>query len=383
MDTPGNGHRHSGANHMRLATAFKFAFSSVTAGLALAFVVLALRPEWIPHLAGGPATPGGDVVSYARAVTLATPAVVNVHTAKAVTALPSPLLNDPFFKRYFSDSPPASPPRIARSRGSGVIMSPEGFVITNHHLIRGADEIRVMLQDGREASATLFGADPDTDLAVLKIALGRLPAITVNEARRPRVGDVALAIGNPFGVGQTVTMGIVSATGRDRIGLNTFEDFIQTDAAINPGNSGGALINPYGELIGINTAVYADVNGSQGIGFAIPATLASRVMQEIVDHGYVVRGWLGIEVQAFSGADADRPLEVTVVNVLPDTPARAADLRAGDILIRVDDTPVIDPRSALNAIARVRPGDAVTLGILRGGAPRDLEITVAQRPPEG
>jgi serine protease DegS len=371
---------------MRLATAFKFAFSSVTAGLALAFVVLAFRPEWIPRLAAGPGAPGGgraDVVSYARAVTLATPAVVNVHTAKAVTALPSPLQNDPFFKRYFADTVPASPARIARSRGSGVIMSPEGYVITNHHLIRGADEIRVMLQDGREASATLFGADPDTDLAVLKIALADLPAIAINEARQPRVGDVALAIGNPFGVGQTVTMGIVSATGRNRIGLNTFEDFIQTDAAINPGNSGGALINPYGELIGINTAVYADADGSQGIGFAIPAPLANRVMQEIVDHGYVVRGWLGIEVQAFAGADADRPLEVTVVGVLADTPAEAAGLRAGDVLTRVDDTPVVDPRSALNAIARVRPGDPVTLGILRGGTPRNLEITVAQRPPEG
>ena len=370
---------------MRLTTAFKFALQSVTAGLALAFVVLALKPEWIPRLAGDAPErrPGGDPVSYARAVERANPAVVNIHTAKAVTSLPSPLLNDPFFKRYFADTLPAPPARMARSRGSGVIMSADGYVITNHHLIRGADEIRVMLQDGREASATVFGADPDTDLAVLKIELEDLPSITVNEAREPRVGDVVLAIGNPFGVGQTVTIGIVSATGRNHIGLNTFEDFIQTDAAINPGNSGGALINPYGELIGINTAVYADAGGSQGIGFAIPAPLASRVMQEIIEHGYVVRGWLGIEVQAFSGTDDERPTEVTVVNVLPDTPAERAGLRAGDVLTRVGETPVADPRSALNAIAEVRPGTRITLGILRGGEPRDLDITVAQRPAEG
>ncbi len=371
---------------MRSVTMFKFALQSVTAGLALAFVVLILKPEWIPN-------PGGDnassrarqdaVISYARAVAIATPAVVNIHTAKAVTSLPSPLLNDPFFKRYFADTLPASPRQIARSRGSGVIMSPEGYVVTNHHLIRGADEIRIMLQDGREASATVFGTDPDTDLAVLKVELGGLPAIAINEARQPRVGDVVLAIGNPFGVGKTVTMGIVSATGRSHIGLNTFEDFIQTDAAINPGNSGGALINPYGELIGINTAVYSDSGGSHGIGFAIPARLAYRVMQEIVDHGYVVRGWLGIEVQAFAEAQAGGPTAVTVVNVLAKTPAERAGLRAGDVLTRVDGTPVADAQGALNAIARVKPGNQVSLSILRSGEAREVVVTVAQRPPEG
>ncbi len=371
---------------MRLVTMFKFALQSVTAGLALAFVVLALKPEWIPDMAGTTSVARGkqdDVVSYSRAVAIATPAVVNIYTAKAVTGLPSPLLNDPFFKRYFADTLPAMPTQISRSRGSGVIMSPEGYVVTNHHLIRGADEIRVMLQDGREASATVFGADPDTDLAVLKIELGNLPAITINGARQPRVGDVVLAIGNPFGVGKTVTMGIVSATGRNRIGLNTFEDFIQTDAAINPGNSGGALINPYGELIGINTAIYSDSGLAQGIGFAIPATLVHRVMQEIIDRGYVVRGWLGIEVQAFAQTDADRPAAVTVVKVLPKTPAERAGLQAGDVLTRVDDTPVADPQSALNAIARVKPGNQVSLGIVRNGEPREVVITVAQRPQEG
>ena len=377
---------HSGANHMRLVTMFKFALQSVSAGLALAFVILVLKPEWLPDMAGATSVARGkqdDVVSYSRAVAIATPAVVNIYTAKAVTGLPSPLLNDPFFKRYFADTLPAMPTQISRSRGSGVIMSPEGYVVTNHHLIRGADEIRVMLQDGREASATVFGADPDTDLAVLKIELGNLPAITINGARQPRVGDVVLAIGNPFGVGKTVTMGIVSATGRNRIGLNTFEDFIQTDAAINPGNSGGALINPYGELVGINTAIYSDSGGSQGIGFAIPATLAKRVMQEIVERGYVVRGWLGIEVQAFADSDAGGRTAVTVVKVLPKTPAERAGLQTGDLLTRVDDTAVADPQGALNAIARVKPGDQVSLGIVRAGKPREVVITVAQRPQEG
>jgi serine protease DegS len=370
---------------MRLATVFKFALQSVTAGLALAFVILILKPEWIPDIARGTATPQSrpdDVVSYARAVAIATPAVVNVHTAKAVSSLPSPLMNDPFFKRYFADTLPATATQVARSRGSGVIMSSEGYVVTNHHLIRGADEIRVMLQDGREASARVFGTDPDTDLAVLEIDLKGLPAIAINEDREPRVGDVVLAIGNPFGVGTTVTMGIVSATGRSRIGLNNFEDFIQTDAAIHPGNSGGALINPFGELIGINTAVYSDAGGSHGIGFAIPSTLAHRVMQEIVDHGYVVRGWLGIEVQAFSGAEAGRPTSVTVVKVLPNTPAESAGLLAGDVLTRVDGTPVDDPQSALNAIARVKPGDQIALSIERNAEPREITIAVAQRPSE-
>ena len=367
---------------MRLVTVFKFALHSVTAGLALAFIVLLFKPEWIPQIDRVTALGAGgedEVVSYARAVAIATPAVVNVHTAKAVTSLPSPLLNDPFFKRYFAGRRPP-PAQVARSRGSGVIMSADGYIVTNHHLIRGADEIRVMLQDGREASATVFGADPDTDLAVLKIDLPDLPAIAINESRAPRVGDVVLAIGNPFGVGKTVTMGIVSATGRTRIGLNTFEDFIQTDAAINPGNSGGALINPFGELIGINTAVYSDSSGSQGIGFAIPATLAHRVMQEIVDHGYVVRGWLGIEVQAFAGPENERPTAVTVVNVLPQTPAESAGLRAGDVLKKIDGVAVDDPQSALNAIARIKPGDQVSLAIERGGEPYELTITVAQRP---
>ena len=375
---------------MRIYRALKFILRSVTVGLAAAFVILLLKPDLLPRAVSEPnATPaavsGGssDTASYARAVAVAAPAVVNVHTASVVTRQPSPLLNDPFFKRYFGDTLPAPPAQIARSRGSGVIMSDAGHIVTNHHLIRGADEIRVMLQDGREASAIVFGADPDTDLAVLKVDLEVLPTIAINESRQPRVGDVVLAIGNPFGVGQTVTMGIVSATGRSRIGLNTFEDFIQTDAAINPGNSGGALVNPFGELIGINTAIYSDSGGSQGIGFAIPAMLARRVMQEIIDHGYVVRGFLGIEVQALIGPLAlGRQPSVVIVNVLAGTPAAHADLRPGDLLTRVDGVHVVDPQGALNAIARVRPGSEVALSILRDGELHEVPITAAQRPLE-
>ena len=361
----------------------KFVLHSVTAGLALAFVILVMKPEWIPagrDLYDSARDDAAGGISYARAVTAATPAVVNVYTTGSDGGVQAPLLEDPFFSRYFSDSDQGPGARDTPRRGSGVIMSAEGYVVTNHHLIRDADTIRVLLQDGREAGAVVFGTDPDTDLAVLKVDLENLPTIAINAERRPRVGDVVLAIGNPFGVGQTVTMGIVSATGRSRIGLNTFEDFIQTDAAINPGNSGGALVNPYGELVGINTAIYSDTGGSQGIGFAIPAALASRVMEEIVDHGYVTRGWLGIEVQDFPAPGGDSAGAVAVVDVLEDTPASRARLRAGDVLTRIDEMPVYDAYGALNVIAQIVPGTEVTLGILRDGAPLDVAVVVAQRP---
>lgn len=368
---------------MRLKTLLKFVLHSVTAGLALAFIILFLKPEWIPAGRTPHDTAREEAVngiSYARAVSAATPAVVNVYSAPATGAAGATLLDDPVYERYFSDSAQGGERREGPRRGSGVIMSAEGYVVTNHHLIRDADTIRVLLQDGREADAIIFGTDPDTDLAVLKVELEDLPTIATNTDRQPQVGDVVLAIGNPYGVGQTVTMGIVSATGRSRIGLNTFEDFIQTDAAINPGNSGGALVNPFGELVGINTAIYSDTGGSQGIGFAIPAALASRVMEDIVDRGYVVRGWLGIEVQDFPAAGGGMPAAVTVVEVLAATPASRANLRAGDVLTRIDDSPVYDAHSALNLIAQIEPGTEVSLGIVRDGAPLEVPVTVAQRP---
>ncbi|MGB2130362.1 MAG: trypsin-like peptidase domain-containing protein, partial [Marinobacterium sp.] len=243
--------------------------------------------------------PTQGVVSYADAVDRAAPAVVNIYTRTLVRQPANPLLNDPFFRNFFNSGQLPQQERIESSLGSGVILSPQGYVVTNNHVISGADSIIVALRDGREAVAEVVGVDPDTDLAVLKIKLEDLPSITF-ASDALRIGNVALAIGNPFGVGQTVTMGIISATGRNRLGLSTYEDFIQTDAAINPGNSGGALVDAYGNLVGINTAIFSKSGGSQGIGFAIPSGLAQQVMQDLITHGRVIRGWLGIEIQALT-----------------------------------------------------------------------------------
>jgi len=235
-------------------------------------------------------------VTYADAVVIAAPAVVNLYTTKVINKPAHPLFEDPQFRRFFGDNSPKQR-RMESSLGSGVIMSPEGYILTNNHVTTGADQIVVALRDGRETLARVVGSDPETDLAVLKIDLKSLPSITIGRSEGLRVGDVALAIGNPFGVGQTVTMGIISATGRNQLGLNSYEDFIQTDAAINPGNSGGALVDANGNLTGINTAIFSKSGGSQGIGFAIPVKLATEVMKSIIEHGQVIRGWLGIEVQ--------------------------------------------------------------------------------------
>ncbi|MFG1489212.1 trypsin-like peptidase domain-containing protein, partial [Oceanospirillum sp. HFRX-1_2] len=240
--------------------------------------------------------------SYSDAVKQASPAVVNIYTSKIIEQRAHPLLQDPAFRQFFGYNGVPRQQRLQSSLGSGVIVSADGYVLTNNHVIAGADEIKVALKDGREAIAQVVGTDPETDLAVLSIPLPDLPVITIAPSDDIEVGDVVLAIGNPFGVGQTVTMGIVSATGRDQLGINTFEDFIQTDAAINPGNSGGALINPRGELLGINTAIFSKSGGSQGIGFAIPSNLSRQIMIDIIREGSVVRGWLGVEVQELTPA---------------------------------------------------------------------------------
>ncbi|MDN3525515.1 Do family serine endopeptidase [Halomonas sabkhae] len=323
-------------------------------------------------------------VSYARAVERAAPAVVNIYSSRVVERDSHPLMSDPFFRQFFGDDAP-SRRRMLSSLGSGVIVSEEGYVLTNNHVIQGADQIQVALRDGRETLAEVVGTDPESDLAVLRIDLQDTPVIELSDSQGVAVGDVSLAIGNPFGVGQTVTMGIISATGRSHLGLSAYEDFIQTDAAINPGNSGGALINPEGALVGINTAIFSRSGGSQGIGFAIPANLASNILKEIVTKGRVIRGWLGIEAQELDAELAasfglEAPSGVVIAGVVPNGPAARAGLQPGDVLLKVDGEPIVDPRQTMSDIAAVAPGTQLPVTIMRGGETRQVTLTVAERP---
>ncbi len=275
--------------------------------------------------------------------------------------------------------------RMLSSLGSGVVVSEEGYILTNNHVINDADQIQIALRDGREAIAQVIGTDPDSDLAVLKIDLKNLPVIKLSNSEDIAIGDVTLAIGNPFGVGQTVTMGIISATGRDHLGLSRYEDFIQTDAAINPGNSGGALVDANGSLIGINTAIFSRSGGSQGIGFAIPANLARGILDDIVTHGRVIRGWLGIDAQQMTpDLAASFGLKtlsgVIIANVVPGGPGDEAGLRPGDILLAIDGKPILDPRETQVDIAEIPPGTQLPLTIVRGGEKREITLTVGERP---
>ncbi len=379
---------------MQLRGILIFLSQSITVGLVAALLVLLLKPELLQESrpvvevreSGVPtASPAAMLPSFADAVEKAAPSVVNIYSTKVVERRPS-LLDDPLFRRFFDGNPAVRPRRqLETSLGSGVLFSRQGYVITSNHVIAGADEIEILLRDGRSTRATLVGSDPDTDLAVLKVDLDDLPAIVLGDSTAMRVGDVVLAIGNPFGVGQTVTMGIVSATGRKRLGLSTFENFIQTDAAINPGNSGGALINPAGELIGINTAIYSRTGGSQGIGFAIPVDLAKEVMTEIIEHGRVIRGWIGVSINNVTPrlAEAFHLREVrgvVLAGIYRDSPAARAGLRQGDILLEFNGEPLIDARDLLERVARQKPGSVIRLGGLRGEKGFIAELTVAERP---
>lgn len=321
--------------------------------------------------------------SYSSAVARAAPAVVNVSTAKEVLTDAHPLHNDPLFNPFFRD--PLVAPRFEQqtSLGSGVIISPQGYILTNNHVIAGADEIKVVLANGRRLEVKAIGADPETDIAVLKADAYDLPSITVRSSKL-QVGDIVLAIGNPFSIGQTVTQGIISATGRNQLGLNTIEDFIQTDAAINPGSSGGALIDTYGQLVGINTAIHSQ-SGSTGIGFAIPAGLARDVMTQIIEHGQVIRGWLGVE-----GTDVPQLLieqwglpenhGVLLTAVIEGGPGEKAGLRANDILLQVNGDPIKGVRDALSVIARSKPATELEFSGLRDGASFKLKAMVSIRP---
>ncbi|WP_083627883.1 Do family serine endopeptidase [Salinicola sp. MH3R3-1] len=323
-------------------------------------------------------------VSYSRAVNHAAPAVVNVYSSRVVDTSQHPLMSDPFFRQFYGKNMPQRQ-RMLSSLGSGVVVSEDGYILTNNHVISDADEIQVALRDGREAIARVIGTDPDSDLAVLKIDMDNLPVIKLSDSEDIAIGDVTLAIGNPFGVGQTVTMGIISATGRDHLGLSRYEDFIQTDAAINPGNSGGALVDANGSLIGINTAIFSRSGGSQGIGFAIPANLARSILDDIVTQGRVIRGWLGLDAQQMTpDLAASFGLKtlsgVIIANVASGGPGDQAGLRPGDILLAIDGKPILDPRETQVDIAEIAPGTKLPLTIVRGGEKRQVILNVGERP---
>ena len=318
-----------------------------------------------------PASMGG--VSFAGAVQRAAPSVVNIYTSKRIR---SRLADDPFLRRFFGNNIPSE--RYQRSLGSGVIVAEEGLVLTNRHVIAGADEIIVLLQDGRDSRASVVGSDPDTDLAVLRIQIEDIPPISMGIPDQLQVGDVVLAIGNPFGFGNSVSQGIVSAMGRYGLNLSTYEDYIQTDAAVHKGNSGGALITTDGKLVGINTAIYSQNGAAMGIGLAIPSDLALQVMHSLVNYGTVIRGWMGLEVQPLF--DGNREQTLTVTAVAKDSPADLAGVQVGDIITHINTSVVVDGRSTMQQVALLQPGDTVEVTLLRRGKTLNLPVVVGMRP---
>ncbi|RQR56163.1 Do family serine endopeptidase [Burkholderia sp. Bp9126] len=380
-----------------------FFAQAVTVLLALMFIVVTLKPQWLqrqgqlgkqlatpivalrevaPGIGGAPAT-----TSYADAAQKAMPAVVNVFSSKDGSLPPDPRAKDPLFRYFFGDrNARKQHDEPAANLGSGVIVSPEGYILTNQHVVDGADQIEVALADGRTATAKVIGIDPETDLAVLKINMTDLPTITLGRSDQSRVGDVVLAIGNPFGVGQTVTMGIISALGRNHLGINTFENFIQTDAPINPGNSGGALVDVNGNLLGINTAIYSRSGGSLGIGFAIPVSTARTVLESIITTGSVTRGWIGVEPQDVTPEIAEsfglqQKSGAIVAGVLQGGPADKAGIRPGDILVSVNGDEITDTTKLLNVVAQIKPGATAKVHVVRKGKEFDVNVTIGKRPP--
>jgi len=379
---------------------------TATIALALLFVVSTLKPEWLPGSApalhdaardgGGRGALLRDAVavpaslpnagtrsnSYAEAVRRAVPAVVNIYTTKEVAVPRHPFMNDPLFRQFFGEG--LAEPQKTQGLGSGVIVSENGYILTNQHVVEAADAIEVSLTNGKRYKARVVGADPETDLAVLRVDAGTLPAITFGTDASLRLGDVVLAIGNPFGVGQTVTMGIVSGLGRTP-GINTFENFIQTDAAINPGNSGGALVDAWGNLVGINTAIYSRNGGSMGIGFAIPASSARQVMESIIKSGAVTRGWIGVEPQEITPEIAesfkiDSGAGVLIAGVVRGGPADKAGIKPGDVLVSLSGTTLHDPSVMRNMVAGFAPGNSVKAGISRDHKPMEVSMEVGKRP---
>ena len=372
---------------------------AATVAVAVLFVISTFHPEWLPSRAVQrpqiavlqqpavqPPVPASSAApeSLHNAVERATPSVVNVFTSKEVRVRRHPLLDDPLFRRFFGDQAPQEA-RRATSLGSGVIVSPNGYILTNQHVVDAAEEIEVALPGGKKLLAKVVGNDPETDLAVLRVDAEGLHAITFGSSDALRVGDVVLAIGNPFGVGQTVTSGIISALGRSGLQINTFENFIQTDAAINPGNSGGPLVDARGNLIGINTAIYSRTGGSIGIGFAIPVSTAKMVLEQIVRSGSVTRGWIGVEVQEITAGLADsfkldQTRGVIIAGVLRGGPADKAGVKPGDVLLQVGDKPVVGTPNMLNVVAALAPGSRARLKLRRDSKDVALEVVVGKRP---
>ena len=375
---------------MRLYRTFTFVLTSIATGLAAAFLVLVFKPDFL----GDPqySSPMMNLarqegpVSYADAVQKTAPAVVNIFTTTLTRREAHPFFSDPLFRRFFGEE--LSQPRVEKRNnlGSGVIVNKNGYIITNHHVIENASEIRVVLRDGRSMAARVVGTDPETDLAVLQASGDDFPVAQLGRSQDLQIGDVVLAIGNGFGLGQTVTMGIVSALGRQSLGLTNYDNFIQTDAAINPGNSGGALINPYGDVIGINTAIYTKSGGSEGVGFAIPAQLVNKVFEQIRDKGRVVRGWIGVTTtqavtpelaQALGLGDAKGLL---VAQILRNGPADKAGIKPGDVIQKVNGVAATTARVMVDLVADIQPGDDVKIELTRDGGSQTVHVEVVERP---
>lgn len=324
--------------------------------------------------------------SYSVAAKKAMPAVVNIFTSSKQAENPhQQFMDDPLFKHFFGDQDEENEEDPDNSLGSGVIVSEQGLILTNHHVIASADAIEVAIADGRKLPAKIVGTDPESDLALLKVEAENLPSITFASTENLDVGDIVLAIGNPFGVGQTITQGIVSALGRNHLGINTYENFIQTDASINPGNSGGALINTAGDLVGINSAIYSRNGGSMGIGFAIPASIARQVMEQIAKEGSVTRGWVGVEAQNLTPELADsfslpNASGALIAGILPNSPAAQSGLKAGDILLAINGRPVVNSAAMLNLIAVLEPRKNAALTIARAGKEMEINILIGKRP---
>ena len=369
---------------------------AATIGLAVLFVIHTLKPGLLPTAARSgvvtlyenTADSGSKMpaTGFSVAAKKVMPAVVNVFTSSTVKVPLNPFMDDPRFRFFFGDQLDEGISQQSSSLGSGVIVSHDGYILTNHHVVEAADQIEVALADGRKAKGRIIGSDPETDLAVIKIDLpGAIPAVTFGHAEQAQVGDIVLAIGNPFGVGQTVTMGIISALKRSHLGLNTFENFIQTDAAINPGNSGGALADVNGNLIGINSAIYSPNGGSLGIGFAIPVSTAKKIMEQIIQSGSVTRGWIGVAVQELTPELAEsfklgNVQGVLISEVVRGSPADRAGVRAGDILTTVDNKPLTDSNIMLETISGLSPGKIAVLKLLRNQGEVVVQVKVGKRP---